>query len=319
MASPIPVRTKSTRKRLEKCWSTNLNWDLYPDLLKSSCWQIGKALSVPPESVLGGLLAITNFVLSPAQVKVPTTSWVEPGVIWLTISMPTGSRKTTVDQFLRSLLQDIRNTAGCADTDEEWLLQDATFEKMGVLMADNCGRLLGLYDEMSSFLTKIKLYSSRGLNDSHELAMFLELYNGNSWTRTTVTGEANFSMANTSLTLGGFNQPAVARTLIELPGNSEKGLSQRFLWMFPKPIYGQFSTLEPVDESFRCVIVQKLSACFMEKAYIRTEVRHKKFQFTSRHDSFTTKYDSVQKQLGELAVMDDLMSVCTVMLLYGTP
>jgi hypothetical protein len=124
-------------------------------------------------------------VLSPAQVKVPTTSWVEPGVIWLTISMPTGSRKTTVDQFLRSLLQDIRNTAGCADTDEEWLLQDATFEKMGVLMADNCGRLLGLYDEMSSFLTKIKLYSSRGLNDSHELAMFLELYNGNSWTRTT--------------------------------------------------------------------------------------------------------------------------------------
>jgi hypothetical protein len=69
-----------------------------------------------------------------------------------------------------------------------------------------------------------------------------------------VTGEANFSMANTSLTLGGFNQPAVARTLIELPGNSEKGLSQRFLWMFPKPIYGQFSTLEPVDESFRCVI-----------------------------------------------------------------
>jgi hypothetical protein len=46
----------------------------------------------------------------------------------------------------------------------------------------------------------------------------------------------------------------------------------------------------------------------MEKAYIRTEVRHKKFQFTSRHDSFTTKYDSVQKQLGELAVMDDLMS-----------
>ena len=72
-----------------------------------------------------------------------------------------------------------------ADADPSWIVSDATFEKMGVLMADNGGRLLGLYDELSSFLTKIKLYSSRGLTDSHELAMFLELYNANPWTRTT--------------------------------------------------------------------------------------------------------------------------------------
>ena len=65
-----------------------------------------------------------------------------------------------------------------------------------------------------------------------------------------VTGEANFSMDVTSLTVGGFNHPAVARTLIELPGNAEKGLSQRFLWLYPKPIYGKFETLEPVREDF---------------------------------------------------------------------
>ena len=65
-----------------------------------------------------------------------------------------------------------------------------------------------------------------------------------------MTGEANFSMNITSLTVGGFNQPAVARSLIELPGNAEKGLSQRFLWLFPKPIYGKFETLEPVQEDF---------------------------------------------------------------------
>ena len=54
----------------------------------------------------------------------------------------------------------------------------------------------------------------------------------------------------TSLTVGGFNQPAVARSLIELPGNAEKGLSQRFLWLYPKPVYGKFETLEPVREEF---------------------------------------------------------------------
>ncbi len=52
-------------------------------------------------------------------------------------------------------------------------------------MSENGGRLLGMFDELSSFLTKIKLYSSRGLTDSHELAMFLGLYNSNPWTRTT--------------------------------------------------------------------------------------------------------------------------------------
>ena len=62
----------------------------------------------------------------------------------------------------------------------------------------------------------------------------------------TVTGEANFSMKATSLVVGGFNQPLVACSLIELPGNAEKGLSQRFLWLFP--VYGTFETLEPVNE-----------------------------------------------------------------------
>ena len=57
-------------------------------------------------------------------------------------------------------------------------------------------------------------------------------------------------MEETSLTVGGFNQPSVARSLIEMPGNYEKGLSQRFLWLFPKPVYAEFSTLEPTDRVF---------------------------------------------------------------------
>ena len=66
----------------------------------------------------------------------------------------------------------------------------------------------------------------------------------------TVTGDANFSMKSTSLTVGGFNQPSVARSLIELPGNAEKGLSQRFLWLFPRPVYANFDSLEPTDKLF---------------------------------------------------------------------
>ena len=71
-----------------------------------------------------------------------------------------------------------------------------------------------------------------------------------SFQKSAVTGDANFSMRSTSLTVGGFNQPSVARALIELPGNAEKGLSQRFLWIFPRPVYGEFHTLEPTDKTF---------------------------------------------------------------------
>ena len=48
----------------------------------------------------------------------------------------------------------------------------------------------------------------------------------------TVTGDANFDITSTNLTLGGFTQPAVARSLIENSANIEKGLSQRFMWVF---------------------------------------------------------------------------------------
>ena len=70
-------------------------------------------MSVPPAAILGGLLFLTILMISPAEVVVPNTDWVEPVLICLIISVPTGSRKTTVYQFLRGLLQSIRVATRC--------------------------------------------------------------------------------------------------------------------------------------------------------------------------------------------------------------
>lgn len=70
-----------------------------------------------------------------------------------------------------------------------------------------------------------------------------------------VSGEANFTMPSTYLTVGGFTQPGVARTLIELPTNAEKGFTHRFMWIFPQPLYQKFSALTGIDQNF----TQKLS------------------------------------------------------------
>jgi len=62
-----------------------------------------------------------------------------------------------------------------------WMMIPA-FEKMGAMMAKNGNRLLGLYDEFSTFLTQIK---GKGISESHDLSTFLSLYNGKSWNRDT--------------------------------------------------------------------------------------------------------------------------------------
>ena len=63
------------------------------------------------------------------------------------------------------------------------------------------------------------------------------------------------------LTIGGFTQPSVARALIEQPSNSEKGLSNRFLWLFPNVIYGNFDDLGQVDLDF----ISKISMSLKDK------------------------------------------------------
>ena len=69
-----------------------------------------------------------------------------------------------------------------------------------------------------------------------------------------VSGDANFEMIYTGLTIGGFTQPSVARTVLELQTNAEKGFSQRFLWCIPKPKIVRFDDLQRVDRDFSASI-----------------------------------------------------------------
>ena len=135
--------------------------------------------------MLGGLVILTSYVVSPAVVKVPGTEWRERVLVWLSINMPTGSTKSALYQYMHSIILCVRAKCGLTSRDPTWLLGDATCEKMGDLMATNGGRLLGLYDELSTFLTQLNLSKGKGLTFSHELALFLRLYNGHSWTRST--------------------------------------------------------------------------------------------------------------------------------------
>ena len=91
-------------------------------------------------------------------------------------------------------------------------------------------------------------------NYMYILPMFCEYY---VYVSSLVSGEANFSMSHTGLTMGGFIQPIVARNLLEQPINIEKGLCQRFLWIAPKPMSVPFDELQCVDKEFSSAISKK--------------------------------------------------------------
>ena len=146
---------------------------------------MGQAVNIPATAVLSGYIILSSFILSPSIVQRPTTDWEEPALVWLTVCMLTGSGKSTLFHHLYSLLRDVQARCNVMEKDPSWVFDDATFEKMGAIMHENSGRLLGIYVELSAFLTKINLYRGRGLSDSHELALFLALFNGHPWIRDT--------------------------------------------------------------------------------------------------------------------------------------
>ena len=93
------------------------------------CAQIGKAMSMPPTAVLGGLLVVAAFCMSHASVSVPGTEWVEPILLWVSVGMPTGSGKSPLYKFLLSLMRKARARIGLTEDSPNWLLEEATFEK----------------------------------------------------------------------------------------------------------------------------------------------------------------------------------------------
>ena len=72
------------------------------------CFQISKALCIPPIAVLGGLVILTSYVMSPAVVKVPDTEWAERVLVWISINMPTGSTKSALYQYMHSIIVRVR-------------------------------------------------------------------------------------------------------------------------------------------------------------------------------------------------------------------
>ncbi len=58
-------------------------------------------------------------------------------------------------------------------------------------MSQNLSKIFGLYDKLTMFLSQINVFQGRGVADSHELSVFLQLYGAEQWERRTGKKTAN--------------------------------------------------------------------------------------------------------------------------------
>ena len=91
--------------------------------------------------------------------------------------MLTGSGKTSLCRYLKRLVDNTHTNIG--EDDPSWYLDDQSFEKMGAMMNDNYSKLFGLYDELAMFLSQMNIFRGKGVAESHELEVFLQLYSVN--------------------------------------------------------------------------------------------------------------------------------------------
>ena len=138
--------------------------------------------------------------MSHSVVQVEGTEWIEPVLLWIAICMPTGSGKSALCKFLKSLVDKARKNCGLTHSDPTWCLDDQSFEKMGALVSQNHSKLLGLYDELAMFLSQINVFRGHGVSNSHEVALFLQLYSASSWTPR--IGKANRNVAMVQIMVG---------------------------------------------------------------------------------------------------------------------
>ena len=109
------------------------------------------------------------------------------------------------------------------------MVQDATPESMGEILAGNPNGLLHLRDELAGWLASFERYSPGGRE------FWLEAYNGlpHVIDRKNMGGKSLFIPFNGVSVLGGIQPQKLAETLLDA---ADDGLVQRFLWVWPEAI-----------------------------------------------------------------------------------
>ena len=117
------------------------------------------------------LLIPTQYAMGHSRVVLQDTAMNEPTLMWLLCHMPSGTRKSTIHSIVKNIIQK----AFISEDINDFTIDNATFELIGLKMQsnNNCG--MWFFDEGRSFFSQMKMYSNSA---SRNESTVLTLYNG---------------------------------------------------------------------------------------------------------------------------------------------
>ena len=194
--------------------------------------KVGKSLSVPWVGILVGSLTPIQYVMGYSEIELENSDWWEPTILWSFMHMPRGTRKSLIYKFVNDLVSDSCGSDNNADEHGEatpqYKVNETTFEKLGLIIASNEGKVDWYFDEGWHFFSQLGLYQK---GSSRDESVLLTLYDAGEWNHSTAKG-VQFDSNRTNLALGGLTQTAHIAQLFNNKEQMESGLIPRFFFFF---------------------------------------------------------------------------------------
>ena len=130
------------------------------------------ALGVPQEFVLYPLLtSVAACIGVNGNIRINPT-WVEPSILWLVVAARKGEKKTAALKVIRRPFEKIQNemieewktdiSEDKSQTPPQLLVNNFSFEELHCILKRNGNKVLGMFDEMSSFYAQLDLFKHTG-------------------------------------------------------------------------------------------------------------------------------------------------------------
>ena len=137
-----------------------------PPSLYSGYVSLQKSKSVHWLGLFLGNLFPMPYVIN-TKVNIETTDWEEPALVWLLLHMPSGTRKSVIFNFIKLISSNLE------DDGKIYQVCESTFEKLGLTMQANDGKICWFFDEARHFFSQLGLYQK---GSSRDESVLLSLY-----------------------------------------------------------------------------------------------------------------------------------------------
>ena len=114
--------------------------------------KVSDSLSIPWMGILVGLTQPIQYAMNYATIDLEKSDWWEPTIFWPLTHMPSATRKSVIFKFIKDVVKSLESTT------TEFHLSETTFEKMGLLMEKNDGKIIWQFDEARHFFSQLGLY-----------------------------------------------------------------------------------------------------------------------------------------------------------------